>query len=585
MLKKLTAIFLSVTAVLSLAACGAQPQQNIIEATQMPQYTAPQAPTPTDAPLSTFIPGDNSISAEDLQDYTIVYPAQYNEYRMDIVNELEAVIEKITDSDIKVISDADKANEKLIILASTATEHCFKADIDAFDDNMDYIVGLDGENIILGGKNYYADLRAVYDFMRNVLGYDSVDGYKEETGKLDGTSYVYYQKPDFYIQAASWSPGFYKEEYVRDIAEANFNMTMAYATYYSKPQDMHNYTKWCAKYGLEILFHINSTENRIPNDTLIFDCPAVYGGYVYDEPYKDQLPLVESLCKDFEETYSKYGWKSYMNYGGKWDIEDFPHTKDTEMLSMDHYIFVSNGYDIDVSYHGEGKDYLKTLQRYTNAAEIYGQDLWTFIQSYQRAGGKINSSKAYRWQMYMNMCFNARAILYFMYTNVNQHDWDVLDTSVVNVDFSKGENYYSAQSANADVLKAYQIIKDYDYAGAYTINKRYNQQGYADFDEYLQFGVIADMIAPKNERGEPVSYLVGCFDKYSSSEKAFILMNLDLPNNEEYGKDNFEDTKIKLNGNNPKFYFEGELVELTPDAEGYYSLDISNGYSWVITVE
>ncbi len=301
---------------------------------------------------------------------------------------------------------------------------------------------------------------------------------------------------------------------------------------------------------------------------------------------------VQRLCAEFIEKYDKYGWKPFVNYSGM--FIDVPHALECEAICYDWYTFVCLSYDKDGS--GEGDNTLEKLANCRDLAQLNGQKYWHYIQAYRRKNGVFNASKAYRWQMYMDLCFGVDSIIYFTYTGTDDpnHSFAAVDSSVVGADASITEtgNYYFAQTANKEIMDVYDILKDYENVGAYTLNKRdYSVSAQTDstwlgsFDEYEDFDTIEEIVAANNDDGRKTQYLVGCFEKDNSDESAFILMGIDLITDNEYGNDTDRLTNVKINGENPKFYFEGELMDLKPDTDGYYTLNVANGYCWVVTVE
>ncbi len=554
-------------------------------------------PAPSQLPEPTVYPATKTIEVEELKDYTVVYPAEYTDFRMDIVEELIAVINKVTGADINMASDAVAVDGKKIILASAVTEHSFKKEIEDFDDRMDYIVAVDGDNIVLGGKNYYSDMRAVYNFLENNLGYTSYNNsYSGTTNALSGVNFTYYEAPEFILDAATWATLFDEEAHVKDVHDANFNQLMTHYYMYDE-LNSHNFAKWCAKYDLQILFNTN-TSSEIKMSHIYWDCPMIYGAYIWDEPapLQDITIQVTQLCKDFEERYKDYGWHAFINFGGRphegWI--DNPMMRDLEAVCFDWYIFVNYS-----AYYGEwgnveGRQFLYALQNYVNMVKPYGQKTWAYIQSYKRNPGFFNPSKAYRWQMYMDLCFDVDGIMYFEYANEGEPaeaiSWMDKTSLVVGEDFSKGDNYYYAQKANEEILKVYDILKEYDYVGAYTYNTRTIQlvgdYAYARFNENNSGSFITDIIVNKTYEGYDQTLLVGNYEKgFRGNEKAMILMDLEMVNDTVFGEDEPNYAKVKLEGNNPKFYFEGELVDVEMDADGYYLIDMANANCWIITVE
>ncbi len=596
-MKKTISILLILITILSFTAC-AKPTANVSNATQMPLPTEVivEAPTPT----PTVYPETKTIEMSELKDYTIVYPSAYNEFRMDIVDELKAVIDAVTGSNVNIASDAEAVDGNKIILASATTEHSFKKEIDAFDDAMDYLIAVDGDNIVLGGKNYYADMRAMYAFAENNLGYTSYDNkYTDETKAISGVNITDYKHFDYMIQAATWGPNFLEEQNIKDMADCNFNALMAHNVGggYGK-QGIHNLTKWMAKYEIELMLNMNRSA-KMYDAELYWDCPMIYGASLWDEPHNEDMVEVQRLCEEFIENYNQYGWKPFVNYSGAYT--DIPHANDCSAVSYDWYIFVCLSYTGDPSGSVEGCEAFNALESMRNLASQKNQKYWKYIQAYRRKDGVFNPSKAFRWQMYMDLCFGVEGTMYFAYTwgegKPGEGEWSAAfpESGLVSqVTLEKNENYDYAQIANAEILKMYDILKNYESIGAYTINKRdyyFNAETnpsntwLGSFDEYTEFDVIEDFVAASNDDGKKTQYLVGCFEKDNSDESAFILMGIDLITDNEYGSDTDRLTKVKINGENPKFYFEGELMDLKPDADGYYTLNVANGYCWLITVE
>ncbi len=275
-MKKLLTFTLIIAIILSFTACA--PAAYVSDATQMPTRkpaTVEVTPTPT----PTVYPETKTIEMSELKDYTIIYPAEYNEFRMDIVNELKSVIDTVTGGDIEIAADSSTVSGNKLILASANAEHSFKTEIENFDDAMDYIVAVDGDNIVLGGKNYYADMRAAYSFMESNLGYTSYDNkYTGETKAINGVNISLYTKSEFRINASTYRPVFTREDQIKQIADGNFTMLTTGTNLYNT-QEIHNLMKWSAKYEIEILSQI-STHSTINNSDIIYDCPMMYGGYI-----------------------------------------------------------------------------------------------------------------------------------------------------------------------------------------------------------------------------------------------------------------------------------------------------------------
>ena len=77
---------------------------------------------------------------------------------------------------------------------------------------------------------------------------------------------------------------------------------------------------------------------------------------------------------------------------------------------------------------------------------------------------------------------------------------------------------------------------------------------------------------------------MGFFEKIEGSGKSFIIMNLENIDDIPYTETPAKYAKIKINGENIQFYFNGELQNVEKDSNGYYNLNMANSYCWFITV-
>ena len=179
-------ILLTVMLILSTA-CGVAPTA---EATPPGEITV-ESPTPglEEYPVE-------KVSISDLREYVIVYPSYYDEYRMGEVYILRDAIKNVTGYALDVISDGEEKREHEIIIASSTRENGIECSIEKFESGLDYAVGVRKGNIVLGGNNFYADMRAIYYFINNVLGYNDIDDiYSEPQSVMSGIEFNIYEKP------------------------------------------------------------------------------------------------------------------------------------------------------------------------------------------------------------------------------------------------------------------------------------------------------------------------------------------------------------------------------------------------------
>ena len=62
-------------------------------------------------------------------------------------------------------------------------------------------------------------------------------------------------------------------------------------------------------------------------------------------------------------------------------------------------------------------------------------------------------------------------------------------------------------------------------------------------------------------------------------------MNINTIDDVPYDETESEPVRMKINGENVSFYFEGEKQNIQKDSDGYYSINMGNGYCWFVTVD
>ncbi len=576
---KVSAAVLLIIMLLSFTACGTITPSASPDA---PGSTAsPDIPSETPKPDFPEYP-DETVKLTDLGGYTIVYPSYYDEYRMNEVYILRDTIKKVTGAELKIISDGEAKGEHEIILASSGRKNGVEESIEMFESGLDYVVGALNGNIILGGNNFYADMRAVYDFINNYLGFNDVDNiYSEPKIEISGVNFHVYKKPLLTLMGSNYSVRAYTEQYaIRDMHEAHFNMTLIDVGLYSQEQ-LRDFVKWCARYEIFVIMRgINFTQTYT-------DCPIIAGHMIMDEPAISDFIYFSDICTDYLEKYAQYGWQPYVNFTGDeyvWLVlEEFPDMFDSvPVVSLDRYFQHSIIENIHI-----GGNLLHVYEQARERAVKRGEELWTYIEAYDIVNSNKNTSKLFRWSSYISLCFGAKGILYFQYGDASpeytaEGDWSF--GSLVNLDNTKNKAWYDAKECNEELLKIAEILNQYKSAGVYVHNTTFKQY-YNTYIEnpYTEFdSIITDIKKPT----ESMPYLFGFYDKKdNNSSHAVTLLSLESLDELKYGANEPEYAKIKLAGDNIKFYHEGVLQNIEPDADGYYSIDVSNGSCWFITMD
>ncbi len=586
MIKKMISIILTVASVLSFTACGAPTY--VSNATQMPPAAEQTAPTPKPTPDFPEYPTE-SVQLSTIGEYTIIYPAAYDEYRMEEVYILRDAIKNILSFELEVKPDTSEATGKEIIFASSERANGVDDAIKLFQSGMDYVVGTLNGNIILGGNNFYADARAVYDFINNYLCYDDIENIaiSEPKTELSGVNLDIYEEPEIVLYACNYStPLFDKQFAIRDMAEAKFNMVTVISTGYNDTQLL-DFLKWCARFEIKAILWGG---DEVRGENLYADCPIVWGHCLRDEPTVEQFADYSKACDEYLEKYGYLGWKPFVNFSGftvnAAPYYGSPYFSSCPVVSIDRY-FGDNIFEPQLGYTwGHNSGILEAMEIYANEAANRRQDLWCYIECYNSKNWNLQTQKSLRFNSYVCMSFGAKGILYFQYGDASklytaEGDWSY--GSLVNWDFTKNEAWYHAKQNNEELLRLAEIYNQYKYRYAYTRNV--NRKADLDCVGMSTLGMdkydeVLTEIDDKKTR-----YLVGKFSKISGEGEAFTLVNLEPLTEEDYMADEAPNVRLKINGENVKFYFNGELQNIEVDSDGYYTVPMGNGYSYFVTVE
>lgn len=577
-MKKFICLLLSAVIVLSFAVCtSANALQTASPAPQKESSAANVMYTSDETPVFPQY-DEESLVLSELDGYVIVYPSYYNEYRMYEVNLLRDTIKNVLGFELEIISDAEPQREHEIILASSKHYNGVNDTLNLLQSGLDYVIGVVRGNIVLGGNNYYADMRAIYEFIGNYLGYDDLNNaYIGPAYAISCLEVRLYRKPPLTLLAANYSVSAFTEQYaIRDMHDAHFNLTLVETGYYTK-QELHNFTKWCARYDIFIIFR------GIRDTDIYLDCPVIWGHIIRDEPTTDTYMQYSEECDAYMLEYGRYGWKPLVNYFGSTRYWRFHSETEgffdaVPVISFDRYFGKKILFTDD--------ELLTVFESARDFSLRTGKDMWSYIESYNITNRNQNTSKMLRWSAYVSLSFGAKGILYFQYgdASVNysaEGDWS--KGSLVNWDFTKNQAWFDAKKTNEELLKLAPIYCNYKAVAANTINAKtevvsaYLQDAYPYASDY-----ITDFVNPQ---GSVDTYLFGFFEKNNGKGKAFTIVNLEDIDDIPYSQAEPKYAKIKINGKNITFYRDGEPQNIIPDADGYYNINLANGYCWFITTD
>ncbi len=542
------------------------------------------------------------VSLSDLSEYSIVYPADWSEWKMEDVNVLKNTIEKISGKEIKLVPDTEEPEGKEIILASSSRKTKYDEKIAAFDNTMCYLIGTDGDNIVLGGQNFYSDMRAIYDFVNNYLGYDDLeDKYSDMKKSIEGEKVTLWEKPVFHISGSNFSCDPYTEAWqIKDFADCNFNMLMILYQYYNNEKPVKNVAKWCARFGIELLYYPRTDKNELvivlPDEEGFIDNPAIWGFYVVDEPRKEEdcLKYAEVL-KNSKEKYKDTGWKFFINTCTDSAEDDWlKYFTDSDVFSFDLYIN---------NFADRNTPIASIWDKYRALSRNLDQDYFIYIDAFNLKNRGGNTTKMFRSHMYLALVFDADAIEYFQYGDASKNysaegPWD--NGSLINYDYTKNSYWYDAQTANAEVMKIAEILDNYEYLGAFS--DRFPNDPFKKLDNPYDFSDVVTSIKTSND----CSYLVGCYEAKDEQSYAMILMNCDKLDDYVYGEGELIDeanikilydgdemymvnipdrVKFTVNGSKVTCYRNAEPTVLEADDNGTYAVRCENGDCLLLIIE
>jgi len=511
----------------------------------------------------------------DIGEFAIVYPIYYTNKQMIEINNLVEYIYTATGKKLDVISDTEAKRPHEIIIGTSRGETYAN-----FGD-MDCVIEIGGDNIKLGGNNYYFDVKAIDLFIEEFL------SYKDEIN-LPVETKTYLSKNTLDIILCAWCTSgdpINMEIQVKEIAENGINLANL-----AVPTDenmMHNLMKWCAKYDLKVLwtdyqiYDSFTAEDLSESKRPYLYSPITWGIYVKDEPNSRDFEHLKDLTIIFNETVNtgdntykepfinlfplyaneeQLGNPTYLEH-----VEQFLDTVQPKLCSVDIYpLYTASVYN----------DYLRNMDICATEARKRGMDYSVYIQSVSFAPSiRTPNYRELKWQAYCCLSFGANSIMYFTYITPYSSAED-FKAALIDHDLQKTDRWYYAQELNLEILAISSVFAQYKNLGAFNFN--YSEDfRYLDFDnQYKDFDLIEEI-----ECKNPL--LFGCFE--NETGRAFTIVNM---TNLQLSRGGESDVRIKLSGKKDvTAYVKGIPQKLTQDSDGYISITLDIGEGVFITCE
>ncbi len=552
--------------------------------------------------ISACAPGDpvadGVVMPSELAAFTIVYPADYTDSELDEIRLLQNVIHHITGSYVPVVPDTETPATNEIILASANRTTGVSETVKAFTSELDYVIALDGNNIVLGGKGYYGNMRAIYDFINNYLGYDDLnDTYADPTAQIKDTKTAIYTEPALTISVQhEGARPFSSAKDVKVMADAGFNMVRLDTSRF-EPELYYDYTKWCARFGVRVLqrsvysiknrdFYVNDLEYSINN-------PIIFGHWAKYEASIDDIATYNDMCAAYAEKYEQYGWKLVMtapaqkdNYleqyisaeegrdpityekdeNGDWVLDEegnripLPPVENTREKNIFNGAAILNadiGFGKGAPSESRDETRVNEFNKFMQLAKRNNRELWATISAGDIIGKATN---AYKWQSYLVLAYGVTGIEYTAYRGV-----------LVNNDFTVTDEYEIIQKVNLELLALAETYRKYELVGMTIVNPV--------FDDSFSVLDAADNSILEHIQFTPIStekpYLLSCFKEKDGEKYAAVIVDL---SEVETGTSVSPASGVKIGDSAVSYYRDGVLTDAKLSAAtGAYSVYVMNG--------
>lgn len=509
----------------------------------------------------------------DISRFAIVYPNGYDKMQAADMQAFADEIKAATDGvELRVGTESEmsETEHEIRIGAVRGADYSELGDLDC------RIAVKDG-NIYLGGNNYYADIRAVYRFAREILGIKYDGNFDETFVTLSSQdNIVKWEKPAVIING--WCTHsevpFNTEERFATAREAGFNMLSIWDR---KGQDLHNVLKWAAAYDIQLLFmdwylygkyDLGDYSTATPEVAKYIKTPVVYGNYLVDEPSLKDFDAIAQGKKDYEASTGKTAFINLFPKGaqasqlGCDSYEEYVRTYldkvKPDMLYVDIYSLRARSTSHDLI---ENLSLIKDILREDKYSNI---SLGVYVQGIAfNADVRTPKSDDLHWQMYVALCFGVDSIGYFTYLPVLGQPSALLDLNGNTTAVWDG-----VKDVNTDLAAFVDVYDTYEQVGVFGFNCT-EKITWVELHEQIDF---SDVITLEGKD----ALLVGCFENGDGGH-AFILSN---QKNLLSFRRPYSEAKVSVRltkGKSLTVWQSGVSTTYTPDENGLINLVLERG--------
>lgn len=510
-----------------------------------------------------------TINGVDIQEFSIVIPKNFTASQKKDVEWMAETICSAYGATLPLLIAGEEQQGSHCIYIGTAGGDRFSG----FGE-VDYIKKTENGNLYLGGNTYWADIKAIYSFVRSDIGC-SLDGtYTKKQVSLDQLDLIdRYKKPEI-VYAATCNMGDLfdgSERMIAEAVDAGFSRITVNYQSISSGIGVSELLKYATVYGVQVLFFQEGVTGAVydystlpPGFITCLDCPMTVGHYIWDEPGANTFGKVAQAVSNYKKAGGKQAFtnllpmyassaqlntSTYREY-----VSRFVNEVNPEELWVDIYPFYYSS-----TYEG----YMENVSIVSKAARENGLDFGIYIQS---APYNMHRSPTYAdlsCQLYTSLCFGAKNIEYFIYTTMPQPIED-FGTALIGKDYSKTALYYYAQILNEQTSFFADTYGKYHNLGAFSVNC---SGTWADFtDQYHDFTAISDLRTSDH-------CVIGCFEGENNA-KAFSIVNVNsLETTNPVVLSSFS---IQTNAS-VRLYQNGQESILRPDADGFVTISLRVG--------
>ena len=507
---------------------------------------------------------DYTLFGTPIADYTaIVYPSSYTSNQYKQFSGLQEDIFALSGVSLPFVKDTEAVSGAVIRIGAH--------DVPSLGD-YGFAVKGSADGVSVTGVDFYTDL-AAYDVLTEQIAAarDGLsDGYSEDYVKIWDTT-------EDTIHRAAWvisSSAMTSKEQFAEIAECGFDQIIM-----SRPSDaeqLGNYCKWMAEYGLQALWSDGSIAEGVADPVFseYVYSPVTWGNMLRDEPSVSSFEALDKLDALYAEkapgkvpfvnlfpnyaNEQQLGCKSYAEY-----VKQYLSVVEPSYLSVDIYPMNVGGTVND--------GYLTNLDEFSTPCREAGIPYALYIQSVSFAASKRGPKEnEMRWQSYIGLAFGVTNIEYFTYRTPDSSTED-FKPALIDRENKKTEAWYGAQKVNAELAALGPVFAEYRNLGAFTVHPN---GAYTKFQNQYDF---SDTVTVTEENKRPV--LVGAFEKKDGSGKAVTVVNLTDPE-----KDTEESVRLTFASGVPLTLYRAGVPEaLSASADGSVTVALAAGEGVFIT--